>query len=81
MWNSLKDIQKGQAGRRPIILMAVRKTKLICKEPEETLNRWQEHFNMLLNISSDVPQEVLDDILQLPLLKELDLPPSEEEVL
>ena len=80
--NSLKDIQKGQAGRRPIILMAVRKTNgEICKEPEETLNRWQEHFNTLLNISSDVPQEVLDDIPQLPLRKELDLPPSKEEVL
>ena len=61
---------------------AVRKTNCeICKGPEETLNRWQEHFNSLLNISSDVSQEVLDDVPQLPLREELDLPPSEEEVL
>ena len=82
MWNSLKDIQKGRTGRRPVNSKAVRKTSgEICKGPEETLNRWQEHFNSLLNISSDVPQEVLGDIPQLPLREELDLPPSEEEVL
>ena len=64
VWNSLKDIQKGRAGRRPLNSKAVRKTNgEICKGPEETLNRWQEHFNSLLNISSDVSQEVLNDIL------------------
>ena len=74
MWNSLKDIQKGRAGRRPLNSKAVRKTHgEFCKGPEETLNGWQEHFNSLLNISSDVSQEVLDDVLQLPLREELDL--------
>ena len=53
----------------------------ICKGPEEILNCWQEHFNFLFNISSDVSQEVLDNVMQLPLREELDLPPSEEEVL
>ena len=49
-------------------LKAVRKTNgEICNGPEETLNRWQEHFNSLFNISSDVSQEVLDDVSQLPL--------------
>ena len=64
------------------VFKAVRKTNgEICKGPEETLNRWQEHFNSLLNnISSDVSQEVLNDVPQLPLREELDLPPSEEEV-
>ena len=59
----------------------VRKTNdEMYKEPAaeefETLNGRQEHFNSSLNISSDVSQEVLDDILHLPLCEELDLHPS-----
>ena len=78
VWNSLKDSLKDRAGRRPMNSTAVRKINgEMCKGPEETLNHWKEHLISLLNISSDVSEEVLDDVPQLP----LDLPPSEEEIL
>ena len=57
---------------------AVRKTiGEICKGPEETLNHWQENYNSLLNITSNVlSQEVLDDVPQLPLQGDVEGSPS-----
>ena len=53
----------------------------VCVGPEESLSRWQEHFHTVLNVRSSFTESVLDSVRQRPVRDELDLPPSEEEVL
>ena len=53
----------------------------VCVGPVESLNHWHKHFNTVLNVRSCFSDHVLDDVGQYPIWGELDLPPSEEEVL
>ena len=82
MWSSLREIQRCRAGLRPVKSKVIRKLNgEVCVGPEESLSRWQEHFHTVLNVRSSFTESVLDSVRQCPVRDELDLPPSEEEVL
>ena len=49
--------------------------------PPEVLARWHQHFYRLLNVDSEFSEEVLEGVTVLPLLAELDTPPSEDDLL
>ena len=52
----------------------------LLSEKKDILNRWTEHFDMLLNRSSSIDQTAIDDIAQRPLIEALADPPTETEV-
>ncbi|PFX31654.1 Transposon TX1 uncharacterized 149 kDa protein [Stylophora pistillata] len=52
----------------------------LLKEKNAINERWREYFSILLNRSSTVSNEALDQIPQRPTIDSLDLPPSMEEV-
>ena len=43
----------------------------LCVGPEETLNRWRDHFEGILNVISSYEQAALDDVRQLPIRSKL----------
>ena len=82
MWSSLREIQRGRAGLRPVRSKVIRKANgELCAGPEESLSRWQEHFSAVLNMTSCFSNGIFDSVKQLPLREDLDLPPSADEVL
>ena len=82
VWSSLREIQRCLAGLRPVKSKVIRKSNgEVCVGPEESLSRWQEHFHTVLNVRSSFTESVLDSVRQCPVRDELDIPPSEEEVL
>jgi Reverse transcriptase (RNA-dependent DNA polymerase) len=52
----------------------------LLRNPGEIKARWREHFSELFNLQSFVSPNVLDDIVQVPLVHELDVSPTLEEV-
>ncbi len=52
----------------------------LLTEKSEILGRWAEHFNSLLNCPSTMSQDAIDDIPQRPIIEDLDLPPTLDEV-
>ena len=82
MWSSLREIQRGRAGLRPVRSKVIRKANgELCAGPEESLSHWQEHFSAVLNMTSCFSNGIFHSVKQLPLREELDLPPSADEVL
>ena len=53
----------------------------VLKEKDQTLNRFAQHFEQLLNVEGSVDQSALDSLPNLPPNVSLDEPPSFEEVL
>ena len=80
-WESIRKLQRSHAGRRPIRPSALNKTDgQITQGPEEVAARWQEHFMDILNVPSEYRDEVIDSMPLIPLVSDLDAPPSEEEL-
>ena len=52
-----------------------------CVGQDDTLQRWHEHFELVLNINSSFDQNVFQSVEQHPLRSEMAEPPSEEEVI
>jgi len=53
VWQSLCNIRQGQAGLQPVRVKSVcRIDGQLCCGPVETLERWCEHFQTVLNVSS-----------------------------
>ncbi len=81
VWSSLREIQRCRAGLRPVKAKVIRKSNgEVCVGPEESLSRWQEHFNTVLKVRSSFTESVLDSVQQGQVRDEMDLPPSEEKV-
>ena len=81
-WKGLREIQKGRAGLRSIKRSSVKHldgTK--CVGQEDTLQRWHEHFELVLNVNSSFDENVFQSVEQHPLRSEMAEPPSEEEVI
>jgi len=52
-WKYIRDIQRGRAVLKPTKPKAVRKLDgALCTTPVESLQRWQQHFNSVLNTTS-----------------------------
>ena len=81
-WASIRHLQMTYAGRRPTRHTAIQKENgEITRSPEEVRTRWWEHFNRVLNVPSEVDQDVVGQMPSWPTEWELDRPPSEEEML
>ena len=53
----------------------------ILKEKNQTLNRFAEHFNQLLNIPSSADVSTLDSLMARPIVPSLDTSPQMGEIL
>ena len=81
-WQSMKEIQKGSAGMRPVMTKVIKKSNgEMCVGRDEELLRWKEHFRNVLNIRSSYSENVINEVPDCPIDKSLDAPPSDDEVL
>ena len=77
-WKYITDIQSGRAGLNPTKPKAVRKLDGdLCTTPEESLQRWQQHFDSVLNTTSVFSLDLVDsfpfsdDLADIPSLVEI----------
>ena len=81
-WKLIKQLKFARAGLMSSRAKALNKLNgEKCKGPAEILTRWQEHFDGVLNVASTFDGAVLDRVDQLPLREDLDVAPTEEEIL
>ena len=80
-WDSIRRLQRVEAGCRPTRPSVVRKEDgSLTQGPEEVMKRWHQHFVRVLNIPSEYREEVIMEMPTLQPVMELDSPPSEEEL-
>ena len=66
-WDSIRRLQRVDAGRRPTRPSVVRKEDgSLTQGPEEVMKRWHQHFVSVLNIPSEYREEV---IMEMPTLQ------------
>ena len=59
----MREIQKGQAGLRPIMTRVIRKASGDrCVSHVELLQHWQDHFRKILNIRNSFSTDVANDV-------------------
>ena len=81
VWQGLREIQKGRRGLQPVRPKMIRnKDGEVCVGPSETLQRWNDHFEAVLNIRSEFNEGVAQALPQRPIRDELSQPPTEEEI-
>ena len=79
-WESVRKLQGAHAGQRSSKSYAILKeNEELATEPDEICDRWQQHFERVLNIPSTY-QEVVSKMPQLPMPIGLDDPPTAEEL-
>ncbi|XP_076033613.1 uncharacterized protein LOC143020763 [Oratosquilla oratoria] len=54
---------------------------MIYKKKTEILNRWAEHFQLLLNHQNPYDKELLDDLPNVPVIYSLNRPPQMHELI
>ena len=52
-----------------------------CKNVEESVSRWQEHFCQILNTQSRFNMGTISSVQSMAVREDLGLPPSEDEIL
>ena len=68
VWQSLCKIQQGRAGIQPVQPKSVRRIDgKLCCGPVEILERWREHFQSVLNVSSVYNESTINLMPVLPL--------------
>jgi len=82
VWQDIHAIRECRAGLQPVRCSTIKKRDgELCVGPEETLSRWREHFEGVLNVIGSYGQAALDDVQQLPMRSELAEPPDRDEIL
>ena len=82
MWKSLRELQRGKAGLKPVRTKTIRKANGDpCESVMQAVNRWQEHFSQVLNIRSQFVEETVSSVPSMKVREELGVPPSEDEIL
>ena len=52
VWRCMHDIQRGRGGLVSTKSKTIRNSKgMLCSTPAESVQRWQEHFDSVLNTS------------------------------
>ena len=75
-------MQLAYAGRRPTRPTAVMKENgSFTQGPKEVSARWHQHFVKILNIPCAFNDKVIDTLPALPPHLDLDMPPTEEELM
>ena len=82
MWKSLRELQRGRVGLRPVRTRTIKKVNGDpCESVEESVNRWQEHFCQVLNVQSRYMEDTVASVQLMTVREELSMPPSEDEIL
>ena len=80
-WESIRKLQGAHAGQRSSKSYAILKDNgELATKPDEIRDRWQQHFERVLNIPSTYQEEVVSKMPQLPMIVGLDDPPTAEEL-
>ena len=80
-WKCVRDIQRGRAGLHPTKPKAVRNLNGdLCSTPAESLQRWQQHFNSVLNTSGISSLDLVDSFPSCDVHDDLDVVLSLDEV-
>ena len=81
VWQSLCNIRQGRAGIQPVQPKLVRHIdRQLCCGSVETLERWREHFQSVLNASSVYNESTINLMPVLPLRSSMESPPISEEI-
>jgi len=63
VWQDIRAIRECRAGLQLVRCSVIKKRDgELCVRPEETLNRWRDHFEGVLNMISSYEQVALDDV-------------------
>ena len=82
MWKSLKELQWGRAGLRPVRTRTIKNANGDpCESLEESVNCWQEHFCQVLNVQSRYVEDTDSSVQLMAVREELSMPPSKDEIL
>jgi len=76
-WENIGTLQR-QTDRHSAVLT---EDGTQTQSPSEVLERWWQHFVKILNVTSKYGSEMIIEMPTLPCPSELDLPPSEEELI
>ena len=77
MLKSLKDLNRGKVGLRPVRARSIKKVNgEWCESVEESINCWQEHFCQILNTQSRFSEDTVSSLQSMAVREELCLPQS-----
>ena len=81
VWSAIRTIQRNHQGLRPVPAPAIRNENgVVCESATEQLQRWQRHFEKVLNVRSCFDMSVFDLVVARPVYDELDDLPSMEDL-
>ena len=82
VWRDIRAIRECRAGIQPVRCYAIKKKNgEVCVGSEETLYRWREHFEGVLNVIGSSNQAALEGVEHLPLRSGLAGPPDKDDIL
>ncbi len=82
VWKCIKDIQRSRRGLAPMRVTIVKdEDGNPCTTPDSQQQRWQRHFEKVLNVQSMFSEAEVTSVWQRPVREEMAEVPSEEEVL
>jgi len=80
-WKGIRDIQRGRAGLLPTKSKAIRDLNgQLCATPADSLQRWKQQFNKVLNTSSLFSDEVINSFPSYVVYDELAGVPTLQEI-
>jgi len=60
VWQDIRAIRECRAGLQPVRCSVIKKRDgELCVGPGETLNRWRDHFEGVLNVVSSYEQHLM----------------------
>ena len=81
VWQDIRAIRECRAGIQPVHCCAIKKKNgEVCVGSEETLYRWREHFEGVLNVIGSTDQAALGSVEQLPLRSGLARPSDNRDL-
>ena len=82
VWRDIRAICEFWAGIQLVCCCAIKKKNgELCVGSEQTLYRWREHFEGVLNVIGSSNQAALEGVERLPLRSGLAGPPDKDEIL
>ena len=82
VWRDIRAIRECRAGIQPVRCCVIKKKNgEVCVGSEQTLYRWREHFEGVLNVIGSSNQAALEGVERLPLRSGLAGPPDKDEIL
>ena len=68
------------ASTQPVYFSAIKKNEKVSAGSNETLSKWREHYEGILDVISSSDQAALNAVENLPMKCELPDPPDKDEI-